>query len=72
MGFRKEMRRQRAVHLLHNILCMSILVYMMLLNEEKCKNAAWLGMAKRMAERLCADDNGGLMKTMEIIWSGGP
>ena len=33
----------------------------MLMNGEKCKDAACL----RMAKRLCADDNRGLMKT---IW----
>ena len=60
MGFRMDVRRQRAVHLIHKTLIMSILLYMMLMIEEKCKDAACLGLAKR----LCVNDNRGLMKTI--------
>ena len=65
MGFRMDVRRQRTVHPIHEMLYMSIYVFMMLMNDGKCEDPACL----RMSERLRGTIIGGVMKT---IWRGGP
>jgi len=53
------------VHQIHEMLYMSIIVYMMVKYDGKCKDAAFLGMAERLRGTII----GSVMKT---IWRGGP
>ena len=65
MGFRMDVRRQRRVHQIHEMLYMSIYLYMMVMNYGKCKDTAFLGMVERLRGTII----GSVMKT---IWRGGP